>query len=130
MKRVKKMIGKLNIEATDSTPKVMFETNGNLLMKGRSFLMDVRLFYQPLIDWVSQLNVNKVRFTFKLEYCNSASLRQLIEILKIIDSNDAVHEFDIIWKFETDDEDILEMGQMFEEKLKKAKFLYKEYAET
>jgi hypothetical protein len=130
MKKVIKMIQNLTIEATSSTPQAVFETNGNLLLKGRSLLLDVSLFYQPLIDWVSQLNTDTVKFIIKLDYFNSASSKRLLEILKIIDANNAVREFDVIWNFETDDEDILEKGQIFEEKLRRARFLYKEYAEA
>ena len=130
MKKVIKMIQNLTIEATSSTPQAVFETNGNLLLKGRSLLLDVSLFYQPLIDWVSQLNTDTVKFIIKLDYFNSASSKRLLEILKIIDANNAVREFDVIWNFETDEEDILEKGQIFEEKLRRARFLYKEYAEA
>ena len=118
------------IEATSNTHLAVFETNGNLSLKGRSLILDVTAFYQPFLEWVRNLDVTKVVFTIELEYFNSASSKKLLEILRTIDSNNLVKEFDVIWNFETDDEDILEKGQIFEEKLFKARFIYREYAEA
>jgi hypothetical protein len=120
----------LTIKATSTTPFALFETNGNLTLKGRSLILDVTAFYQPFLDWVSNLAATRVVFKIELEYFNSASIKKLLEILRTIDSNNLVKEFDVIWNFETDDEDILEKGQIFEEKLRKARFIYKEYAEA
>jgi hypothetical protein len=122
------MIQDLIIEATSSTPYVAFEVSGNLSLKGRSLILDVGQFYQPLTDWVSQLHCSKVTFDIDVDYFNSASSKRLLEILKTIDVNNNVSEFIVIWNFESDDEDILEKGQIFEEKLRKAKFFFKEYA--
>ena len=120
----------VNISATSSTPQVQFETNGNLLLKGRSIILDVDLFYQPLCDWLYQLQTTAVRFTLEVDYLNSSSSKKILELLKIIDANNNVKDFDVYWRFETDDEDILETGQIFEERLRKARFFYKEYAEA
>jgi hypothetical protein len=124
------MIQNVNISATSSTPQVNFETNGNLFLKGRSIILDVDLFYQPLCDWLHQLHTTTVRFTLEFDYLNSSSSKKLLELLKIIDANNNIKDFDVYWRFETDDEDILEMGQIFEERLRKARFFYKEYAEA
>ncbi|HJZ39088.1 MAG TPA: DUF1987 domain-containing protein [Bacteroidales bacterium] len=120
----------LTIKATSTTPLAVFETNGNLTLKGRSLILDVTAFYQPFLDWVNILIAPKVVFTIELEYFNSASSKKLLEILRTIDSNNQVREFEVNWNYETDDEDILEKGQIFEEKLRKARFIYKEYAEA
>ncbi len=119
----------INIEATSSTPQIYFETSGRLCMKGRSLILNVNEFYDPLIEWISKLNVPAVRFTIDFDYFNSASSKQILEMLKLIDSNNNVKDFDVFWHFEKDDEDILEIGQIFEERLRKARFYFKEYAE-
>lgn len=98
-------------------------------MKGRSLLLNVNEFYCPLIEWISELNVPVVRFTIDFDYFNSASSKQILEMLKLLDSNNNVKDFDVFWHFEKDDEDILEIGQIFEERLRKARFYFKEYAE-
>jgi hypothetical protein len=118
----------LIIESTGATPQVLFKSNGNLSLKGRSMAPDIVLFYRPLNEWVSRLNAPKVRFSIDLDYFNTASSKILFELMKVIDNNANIREFDVLWHFETDDEDILEKGQLFEEKLKKAKFIYTSYA--
>jgi hypothetical protein len=124
------MIQNINIAATSSTPQAIFETNGNLFLKGRSIILDVEVFYQPLCEWLNQLHTTAVRFTLEFDYLNSSSSKKILELLKIIDANNNIKDFDVYWRFETDDEDILEMGQIFEERLRKARFFYKEYAEV
>jgi len=117
------------IEATSSTPQVNFDQSGKLMMKGRSLILNVNEFYNPLIEWISKLNAPVVRFTIDFDYFNSASSKQILEMLKMLDSNNNVKDFDVFWHFEKDDEDILEIGQIFEERLRKARFYFKEYAE-
>jgi len=119
----------LYLDATSITPSVNFETTGNLSMKGRSFIYDVNLFYQPLIDWIHLLNPTRVNFNIEIDYLNSASSKKILEILKNIEANNNITEFNVYWHFETDDEDILEIGQIFEERLTKAKFFFIEFAE-
>jgi hypothetical protein len=119
----------INIEATSSTPQVNFDQGGKLMMKGRSLILNVNEFYSPLIEWISKLNAPVVRFTIDFDYFNSASSKQILEMLKMLDSNNNVKDFDVFWHFEKDDEDILEIGQIFEERLRKARFYFKEYAE-
>ncbi len=117
------------IEATSSTPQVNFDQSGKLMMKGRSLILNVNEFYNPLIEWISKLNAPVVRFTIDFDYFNSASSKLILEMLKLLDSNNNVKDFDVFWHFEKDDEDILEIGQIFEERLRKARFYFKEYAE-
>lgn len=119
----------INIEATSSTPQINFDQGGKLMMKGRSLILNVDEFYNPLIEWISKLNAPVIRFNIDFDYFNSASSKQILEMLKILDSNNNVKDFDVFWHFEKDDEDILEIGQIFEERLRKARFYFKEYAE-
>jgi hypothetical protein len=119
----------IDIEATSSTPQVNFDQSGKLMMKGRSLILNVNEFYDPLVEWISKLNAPVVRFTIDFDYFNSASSKQILEMLKFLDLNNNVKDFDVFWHFEKDDEDILEIGQIFEERLRKARFYFKEYAE-
>ena len=112
------------IEASNSTPLAVFEPDGNLCLKGRSLIIDVVSFYQPLIEWAARLTARSVNFTVELDYFNTASAKKLLELLKTIDDNRHVREYAVNWHFESDDEDILEKGYIFEERLMKARFLY------
>lgn len=119
----------LIIEPTNYTPQVTFETSGNMSIRGRSLMLDAIQFYNPLIDWASRLNTPKVSLSIELDYLNTSSSKKLHELLKILDGeNQNIKEFLVYWAYEADDEDTLLEGQILEERLKKAVFVYQELA--
>ena len=120
----------LIIEGTNYTPKVEFRQDGNLLLEGKSCPVNVTRFYYPLITWVEGLKAKKVKFDINLEYINSASVKNLLEILKILDVNRDIREIDINWYYEEGDDDALETGEILEELSERIRFKYHEYAEA
>lgn len=120
------MIESVVRQPTNYTPFVSFDPSGNLVLKGRSLMLDSVGFYTPLMDWVRNLETEKVIFTIEIDYFNTSSSKKLLELLKILDENTNIKEFVVYWGFESDDEDILMKGQILEERLKKAQFRYKE----
>jgi hypothetical protein len=120
----------INLEPTTSTPAVKFGTDGRLLLEGRSLPENVTKFYNPLVEWVAMLKVEVVKIDINLEYLNSASSKKLLELLKVLDANNNIKELIVNWHYESDDEDALESGQIFEELLRKAEFRYHEYSEA
>ena len=120
----------INYEPTSSTPLVKFMSDGRLLFEGRSLPENVSKFYSPLIEWARKLNTEVVRMDINLEYLNSASSKKLLEMLKVLDANNNIKELIVNWHYESDDEDALESGQIFEELLRKAEFRYHEYSEA
>ena len=114
------------IEPTNYSPQVVFEADGNLSIKGRSLMLDAASFYKPLIEWAMSLNAPSVNFNFELDYFNTSSSTKLLDLLKVFDNSRSVKEFIVHWAFENDDEDTLLKGQIFEERLKNARFDYKE----
>ena len=120
----------LIIEPTSSTPAIKFRTDGRMLIEGRSLPEDVNKFYLPLIDWAGKLTAKEVLLDINLEYLNSASTKKMLEFLKVLDANNHIKTFTVNWHYESDDEDTLENGQIFEELLRKAQFRYHEYSEA
>jgi hypothetical protein len=120
----------LIIEPTSSTPAIQFKTDGRMLIEGRSLPENVMNFYSPLIDWASNLTAEAVLLDINLEYLNSASTKKMLEFLKVLDANNHIKTFIVNWHYESDDEDTLENGQIFEELLRKAQFRYMEYSEA
>ena len=120
----------LTIEPTSSTPAVDFKTDGRMLIEGRSLPEDVNKFYIPLTDWALELTAESVLLDINLEYLNSASTKKMLEFLKVLDANNHIKTFIVNWHYESDDEDTLENGQIFEELLRKAQFRYHEYSEA
>jgi hypothetical protein len=120
----------LIIEPTSSTPAIQFQEDGRLLIEGRSLPEDVLKFYTPLLEWAANLTIQVVKLDINLEYLNSASSKKLLELLKVFDANSNIASFLVNWHYESDDEDSLENGQIFEELLRKAQFRYHEYSES
>ena len=120
----------INMEQTTSTPAVKFSTNGRLLIEGHSLPENVLRFYDPLIAWSRLLKAESVKIDINLEDRNRASSKKLLELLKVLDANSSVKSFMVDWHYESDDEDALESGQIFEEMLRKAEFRYLEYSES
>jgi hypothetical protein len=116
----------LIIASTYSSPLASFETNGNLILKGRSLAMDVNRFYDPLIEWARKVNTSKVSLMVELDYYNTASGKKILDLLVAFQENENISGFEVIWNYEEDDEDMLEKGQLFAEKLTKTRFIFKE----
>jgi hypothetical protein len=120
----------INLEPTTSTPEVRFSADGRLMIEGRSLPENVIKFYNPLVEWVGKLKTEVVKIDLNLEYLNSASSRKILEILKVLDINSNIKVLIVNWHYESDDEDALESGQIFEDLLNKAQFRYHEYSEA
>jgi hypothetical protein len=128
--KTKTTVMNLIIEPTSSTPAIRFGDDGRLLIEGRSLPENVMKFYMPLIEWASKFIGQVVKLDINLEYLNSASSKKLLELLKVFDANSNITSFLVNWHYEADDEDSLENGQIFEDLLRKAQFLYHEYSES
>jgi hypothetical protein len=120
----------LIIKSTIDTPRVEFLNNGELLLEGKSCPVVVTRFYEPLFVWVTALRAEKVNLNINLEYINSASVKKILDLLKVLDANRNVREIVINWHYEEGDDDNLETGQIFEEMLLRARFYYHEYSEA
>ena len=118
----------LSVQPTNYTPNVKFDISGDLSLKGRSLMLDAVTFYEPLINWITDLSIPSVQFTIELDYFNTSSSKKLLEMLKAIDCNNNVKKFVVYWGFESDDEDTLIKGQILEERLKNARFIFKKLA--
>ena len=102
------------IEATKNSPKVEFNTEGNLIIQGRSIIEDTIAFYNPIIDWIKNCSSKKFTFEVRMEYMNTSSSKQMLTILKSIKDNSNIKDVYIKWYYEEDDEDMLEMGKDYE----------------
>ena len=120
----------MDVKPTNSTPAIMFGEDGKLLISGRSIPEDAVKFYQPLLEWAAELQASSLNVEINLEYMNSSSSKKLLHLLRLLDANSSIRELTVNWCYEKDDEDTLEIGQIFEERLLKASFRYSEYAEA
>lgn len=108
----------VTIEKTYDCPYINFTDEGELTIEGRSITEDPFSFWQPLLEWVEQYSSSPApRTTIRvfLEYSNSSSNKYINELLRkceAIPQNGG--EVTVVWKYESGDESILQIGQDFE----------------
>ncbi len=106
------------IEPTKETPHVVLDTGANRFeVSGRSFPLNAKGFYTPVLEWLDAYVENpnpSTEFVFRLEYFNTPSSKSISDILKRMKAiQDAGNEMKIIWYYEEDDIDILDLGHVF-----------------
>lgn len=120
----------LHIEPFLQTPEVNFNSEtGILLFSGKSYPADAIEFYEPLINWGKayvQEPAAKTELICEIEYLNSASQKQLVELILAFkplyqDNGD----FLVRWKYEEGDDDMLSVGELIEHELE-IPFAYEE----
>lgn len=110
------MLESLKIEPTHKTPKVYLDPENNLFeLSGRSIPEDSVGFYKRVLDWIdayAQSPSPKTEFKFELEYFNTSSSKNILELLKKLEKihNDGA-EVQIKWYYDEDDEDMEETGE-------------------
>ena len=119
----------LFIDETAATPKIEFNLEENKFeLQGCSRPEDVRNFYYPVINWLTELkqtvnselkakhSENPVVFKFKFDYFNSSSAKFILDILVIIDQ---IHSeglnMRIDWYYDENDDDMKEVGEELSE---------------
>jgi hypothetical protein len=106
----------LKIEPTHKTPKVYFDPAENVFeVSGRSIPEDSVSFYKPLLDWLDDYAKSpnpKTPFKFELEYFNTSSSKNILEMLKKLEGiYQGGNEVTIYWYYDEDDEDMEETGE-------------------
>jgi hypothetical protein len=106
------------LEATKETPQVTLDADGNKFeVTGRSFPLNAKGFYLPILDWLESYAGNpnaRTEFIFKLEYFNTPSSKSISDILKQMKQiKDAGNAVTVFWYYEEDDIDILDLGHVF-----------------
>jgi hypothetical protein len=114
----------LSIQKTDSTPEIDFKLNGDLKITGRSLPEDVHKFYDPLIEWVRNMDAADVKLELKLEYLNTSSTKKVLNLLIALDENISIKNIEVNWYYEFDDLEMEDLGQIYEEDISRAKFNY------
>ena len=98
------MLNSIDIPKTADTPKVALDPQNDYFeIAGKSLPEDVQKFYDPIKQWieeyVKQPNASTV-FEFKLEYCNSASERQIVQLIALLEKIiEMGKEVKIIWYY-------------------------------
>jgi len=112
---------KLFIAKTDDTPEVDFNPETKeMKMEGRSLPEDVTTFYQPVLDWLDELEetpCGPYKFIVNLEYFNTASSKLILDILMRLEDihTGGSNEIEIIWNYDERDTDMEEAAEEYSE---------------
>jgi len=113
------MLEPLKIEPTHKTPKVFFDPEQNKFeLSGRSIPEDSVGFYKKILDWIDEYGKQanaKTEFKFELEYFNTSSSKNILELLKKLEKiHQDGNEVRISWYYDEDDEDMEETGEDYQ----------------
>jgi hypothetical protein len=107
-----KPVPPLILPADELTPFVEFDKKKEIFyIAGKSLLDNPTPFFVPLKDWLTKYSKEPNSSTVlnvKLEYFNIATSREMLDLLKILET---VPASKVIWQFLEDDEDMEESGQ-------------------
>ncbi|GAB6038470.1 DUF1987 domain-containing protein [Fundidesulfovibrio butyratiphilus] len=118
----------LQISATERSPEVSFDFANNVfLLKGESYPEDVKDFYGPAIErlekHLTDLDGAEVTFTFEFIYFNSSTAKVLMGLFDLLDATaERGNTVTVNWAFESDDDNMEELGEEFGEDLEHATF--------
>lgn len=116
-------MNKLVLDDTPKTPHIFFDhQTGKLNLSGRSIPENAQRFYLPLLEWLDDYLLtpaDQTHFVLSLSYFNSSSAEFLLDIFKKLEdlyrSGKAVH---IHWHYDSQDEDMLMVGEDFKQLIK------------
>ena len=115
----------LILKETEDTPEIIFNPQENIFKISKiSVPEDAYQFYQPVLNWLKDYEQNpnpETVFDFDLEYVNTASSKQLIQIMLLLERINAKSNVKVKWYFESIDEDMQSLGERYN-KLVKVEF--------
>lgn len=112
----------LIIESTEDTPLVILNPKeDNFLLSERSLPENAIDFYKPIFDWLNKYKenpINKTEFTFKLDYFNTASAKQITKILLLLEEMAKSNTVKVNWYYQNEDLDMKSSGARFAKLIK------------
>jgi hypothetical protein len=112
----------LFIEETADTPRVVLDKDNNKFeISGLSLPEDAIEFYKPIVEWLEEYSKDpnpETVFDLKLEYFNTASSKQIIQLLLFLEKLNAKSKVKIRWHYKDIDEDMHDLGEEYAEIIK------------
>ena len=108
---------KLLLEETEDTPEIILDpVEGKFKISKISVPENALDFYRPILDWIKQYaeepNIQTV-FEFDLEYVNTASSKQIIQIILLLQKVSEKGNVKVNWYYESIDEDMRALGARY-----------------
>ncbi|MBO4603066.1 MAG: DUF1987 domain-containing protein [Salinivirgaceae bacterium] len=112
----------LIIESSEVTPEVILDKECNVfIFKGKSLPENPMVFYRPVLNWIDEYAMQpneNTQVSFKMIYFNTSSSKIFLDIMKKFESiNRAGNKCCINWYYKDDDEEILEAGEIYAERV-------------
>ncbi len=109
------MLEPINLEKTKNSPEVILNKEEAIFkIAGRSIVEDPKEFYTPVYKWIEEYITSPLKntdFTFDLEYFNSSSARQIMELIMLLEKiPETGNKVKILWLYEEGDEMSKERG--------------------
>ena len=106
------------LDMTEVTPQILFDVNkGDFSFTGILMPEDAFGFFAPLFDCIKIYFENpkpETKLEVNLEYFNTFSSRILYRFMKeFVNNQSEKTNITIVWKYESDDEDMEEVGEEF-----------------
>ncbi|MBO4371911.1 MAG: DUF1987 domain-containing protein [Bacteroidales bacterium] len=105
--------------ATADTPSVILDAERGIFeISQMSLPEDAVDFYSPILAWLREYAQNpnpETVFNMKLEYFNTASSKQLIQILLILQEMKDRSNVLVKWFYKEIDEDMLALGEEYKQ---------------
>ena len=104
----------LIIEAREDSPGITLDKDNNVFeIIGNSYADDPVPYYLPIFDWLERYKKNpneNTLFEFRLNYINTASSKQIANILTKLEEAKKNTKIKIKWFYHKDDEDMYDEG--------------------
>lgn len=112
----------LIIEGSAETPGIILDKETNTFsFTGKSLPENPIFFYKPVLSWLDDyLNDPnpETKVNFMMAYFNTSSSKIILDIMKRLEQiKNSGHDVVINWMFREDDEDMLEAGEIYSERV-------------
>ena len=112
----------LIIEGSAETPGIILDKETNTFsFSGKSLPENPIFFYKPVLSWLDNYVANpnpETKVDFMMAYFNTSSSKIILDILKRLELiKNSGNNVIVNWMFREDDEDMLEAGEIYSERV-------------
>jgi len=115
-------IAPLIIESSELTPEVILDKDSNVfIFRGKSLPENPLGFYKPILNWIDEYAMEpnaSTEVNFMMIYFNTSSSKVFLDIMKKFEAiNRSGSNCSINWYYKEDDEEMLEAGEIYSERV-------------
>ncbi len=121
------------INATKSSPAIIFRADGNLSIQGESYPEHALKFYGPVLAWIREFldtQATPLLLTVDILYFNSSSSKILMNLFDMLeDAAGAGRDCAVVWRYHEENEIAEECGEEFKEEAQSLPFALEAYGD-